>query len=178
MKMLGFQKIRSRTRTTMKNRLRTAARIFVVVLIFEAIPPIIKKHLTHDIGIFMSIIAATVAALMEAAFFRYFKSEYGCTSWTLCHRRTPIVRTDSAPANKPAAQALIKKIFISNTLQNAISLAMVTFLAFITITGVSESINKILAIKMTGNVNLAAVIVSAFLAPAFFKNYQSFGEAS
>jgi len=176
--MLGFQKIRSRTRTTMKNRLRTAVRIFVVLLIFAAIPPIIKRHFSHDIGIFMSIIAATVAVLLEAAFFRYFKSEYGCTSWTLCHRRKSIVHLDAAPTNEPTAQAFIKMILMSNTLRNAISLAMTISLSFITITGASESINKLFTVKIMGNFNLAAAIVSAFLVPAFFKNYQSFGEAS
>jgi hypothetical protein len=162
----------------MKEALRNAARLLMMFLIFMAMLFAIKKDFTQSIDLSLYIFAAVIAVLLEFTFFRYFKSSYGCTSWTFCYRRKPVASRGASSLNGESKRTSSVEAGLSNALRNVISFGMAVFLLFIVITGVCESINKILSIEVTGNVYLAATTFSAFLTPLFFRNYQAIGEAS
>ncbi|WP_179405245.1 hypothetical protein [Burkholderia guangdongensis] len=162
----------------MKNYLENVPRIFIIAIIFTGIQSIAQKHFSSNIDIPIKIMLAIAAVLLEIVLCRYFKSDYGCTSWTFCHRDRLVARASAARTNKLEDNTLLDKIKRSGSLKNSISFIMTLFFTIITIIGVSVSIGKILNTSIFGNttVGLISIVIAIPLASLFFRYYQFTGK--
>jgi hypothetical protein len=165
---------------TMRNTLKTVPRILMIFIIFMSIQTVFGKHFPGDFDTRMTIVAVLAAALLETVLCRYFRSDYGCTSWTFCRQNQPAARVGAAWTNRPEDDALITKIKSSTSLKNFVSFFISLFFTIITIIGVSTSIGKIFPESILSNTTtgIISTAISIPLASLCFRYYQFTGRHS